>query len=381
MAGYSNDWIVNALQAGGLTRSQRESKRLQEQQQEAQDKQIKFNQDRLLAQDQQAQAEQQAKQQEAAAKAMANKQRFYADALQRATDPQQKEAIIRGARAQGVEIAAEPMQVQLPGEQPVQAMPGNEGLAIQEAAARAPDVAMDLQAQASGRLGPPKPEDQPKPYEMPQDEISKRVELQFGFRRGTQEHQQKYAELARAEEKARLDRARAVGGAKTLPTGSVEIMSDTDTAIGLLEDVEKNFDKMVPNDSFLDQMYSRIAQHVPNSDVSIYNKQAQLAAQKAGLVLEKGKLQASDFPRYLEMLTPRPGESEATKRFKIQQAVAALKASKEGARSALGAAGYKVPEAPAPKVNPDHPVNKLIAGGMSPEEAVAEWKRQQQGSP
>lgn len=237
----------------------------------------------------------------------ANKARYAAQWMQ--ARPEDAARAAEWARAQGLDIGSEPVGVTLPGGEQVAAAPVGEMQDPQQ-------VAMALEGQAAGVLGAQKP-------------------VTPGAQGLTFEQRLQLAKAGRSQIN--------VGG-KQVPTTTVGELSDIDVAIGALNDLEKAYTKKVPAAGIFQQTYSRIAGLLPNTDVQIYDKQAQLAAQKAGLVLEKGKLQASDFPRYLEMLTPRPGESPKTAKDKIRNAVKLLESMRTSQRSALGSSGYRVPD-------------------------------------
>lgn len=217
-------------------------------------------------------------------------------------------------------------------------------------------------------LKPEKPTD-----EMGPDVITKRVYFRSNgkLRPGQPGFDVAYGKEQEIERQAQLELANAVGG-KMLPTGAVETIADTDVAIGLLDELEGAYEDAVPAEGTAEQIFARLSAHVPNSPVAIYNEKAKLAAQKAGLVLEKGKLQASDFPRYLQMLTPQPGDSPEAARAKIRNAKQALRAAAQGSRKMLGDAGYRVPEsseAAAPKKNVAASVLDVAAEiGSAPDE-------------
>lgn len=130
---------------------------------------------------------------------------------------------------------------------------------------------------------------------------------------------------------------------RPLPATSAERLADTGTAISALQDLRNAYLEGVPNEGFFNQIAARLQSYIPNSSVSVYDKKAQLAAQKAGLILENGKLQASDFPRYLAMLTPRPGDSREAALAKIDNAVAMLTAADKASRQTFKESGYSVP--------------------------------------
>jgi hypothetical protein len=220
------------------------------------------------------------------------------------------------------------------------------------------------QAQVAGPIGAAMYGiDEPKPHDpLPQDEISKRVELQFGFPRGTPQHQAKYAEIAKAEEAARLARARAIGGAKALPTSTATELADAGTAQTVLDDLLTSFEKNVPAGGMVDTAVSKGQSYLPNSDVANYGKEADVAAQVVGTFLEGGKLAEGDYGRYRSFM-PQPGDTIETARRKVSAIKAMIEKRNTGRRETLGASGYKVPTQATPQPDRTAQLARLNALG------------------
>ena len=115
MSSYDNSWIINALNAGGLSRARRDERKFQQQQQDRQDAQVKWEHEQSLAE---RQADEAAKQAKAKAEAdaakrteTANRERYYSQLMQ--AQPQNADRIMQGARAQGIDLPAQPMNVQI----------------------------------------------------------------------------------------------------------------------------------------------------------------------------------------------------------------------------------------------------------------------------
>lgn len=332
--------LLDILQASGLTRAQREQREMQREQLKRQDEQVQWARGQQLAEATALQEHRRAdeefnlrkqtavenearlkREDEAKAnqiKSQANEMGFYATALEKNPDamPQIVNALKTKAY-QGVDITDAQLS-----DNPAQAL------------------AMQLRAASSGALGAPKPAAE---QQVPYDEAAQRV-FNHGLRRGDPGFVPAYDAALADVNRERLARSAAVGGSKTLPTSTAVSISDIDTSIALLENLDKEFDKKVPNKGLINQTYSWLAgKFFPNSDVALYDKQAELAAQKAGLVLEQGKLQATDFPRYKSMTTAEAGNSRDVGKAKIRNTIDALKLMREKTVSSLGAAGYRTP--------------------------------------
>lgn len=237
MAGYDNSWIINALNAGALTRAQRDQRALQQQQQERLDSQTRWEREQALAERQADEAAKAAKVKEAERTEAARRERYYGRLFAENQGNQETLArISAGARAQGINLgASQPMQVEIAGgpaeqtnwspadtlapQQPsqLQAAPLGAEMAAQEAAARAPEIAMELEGRAAGILGVQKPEEAHR-RQTPMTEIGKLVYDETGLLQGDPGYPEHFARV-KAEvdaQKAAETRAKQSGTAADL---------------------------------------------------------------------------------------------------------------------------------------------------------------------
>lgn len=91
---------------------------------------------------------------------------------------------------------------------------------------------------------------------------------------------------------------------------------------------------------------------LPLTDASKYEDRARAATQVIGSYLEGGKLSDANVPQYRAML-PKPGESPATARNKIDAIVQLVAARQSAQKAALAGSGYNVTgiKDAAPKIN------------------------------
>ena len=218
MGGYADQLrmrgpsLVEIAEKAGLTYAQRQAREAQRQQQEREDARYDAEQSRLRSLDELNLRKQESvenaqrldrvqAQKEAAQKSTANLERYYARlAEQNQDNPEALGRIFAGARARGIDLgAAQPMQVQIAGgpaqeanwnppgpmspqrPEQLQAAPRGAEMAAQEAAARAPKIAMDLEGRAAGVLGVQKPEDERRAPSTPDIIEYERAQQDPGF--------------------------------------------------------------------------------------------------------------------------------------------------------------------------------------------------------
>jgi hypothetical protein len=144
--------LLQAMQAGGLTKAQRDQREFQQQQLTRQDDQFKFQREQYLAEREADRAAAENKAKEAGATQLANRERYFARAYEaNQGNPEMLARIDTAAQAQGVKVDR-PISLNLSG-----------GETYTEGQPSGDEIAMQLEGRASGRLGPPKPEEMQKP--------------------------------------------------------------------------------------------------------------------------------------------------------------------------------------------------------------------------
>jgi hypothetical protein len=155
------------------------------------------------------------------------------------------------------------------------------------------------------------------------------------------------AEKAR-QEKQRIAEARAgaAPAAKPLPPSNVTDIADADSAVASVDQLLSSFDTNVPSGGMANNLYSRVAGLVPNTDVSTFDSESNITTQVVGSFLEGGVLKEQDFKRYKNML-PKAGDNPEVAAKKAANVKRLIETRQAGRRQQLSAAGYNVPP-PAP---------------------------------
>lgn len=142
-----------------------------------------------------------------------------------------------------------------------------------------------------------------------------------------------------------LDKMPAPGG-KALNEGTAKELGEANSATKSAQDLLNRFKGNA------DGVGGWLMSFLPLTDASKYEDRARAATQVIGSYLEGGKLSDANVPQYRAML-PKPGESPATARNKIDAIVQLVAARQSAQKAALAGSGYNVSgiKDAAPKIN------------------------------
>lgn len=131
-----------------------------------------------------------------------------------------------------------------------------------------------------------------------------------------------------------LDKMPAPGG-KALNENTAQELGEANSATKSAQDLLNRFNGNA------DGVGGWLMSWLPLTDASKYEDRARVATQVIGSYLEKGKLSDANVPQYRAML-PKPGESPATARNKIDAIVQLVKTRQAEQKAALAGSGYNV---------------------------------------
>lgn len=131
-------------------------------------------------------------------------------------------------------------------------------------------------------------------------------------------------------------------GNKPLPVEAVTSMADFEAASAELGNLWQSYQTIAPTNA-IEAATARARAKIPGTAEWQFLKEAESVAQGYGLVREGGKLQASDFPRYLEQM-PMPWDMPDSAKRKYDVAGRAMAGQQGARREQLGGAGYRVPK-------------------------------------
>ena len=142
-----------------------------------------------------------------------------------------------------------------------------------------------------------------------------------------------------------LDKMPPPGG-KALNEGTAKELGEANSATKSAQDLLNRFNGNA------DGVGGWLMSFLPLTDASKYEDRARAATQVIGSYLEGGKLSDANVPQYRAML-PKPGESPATARNKIDAIVQLVAARQSAQKAALAGSGYNVSgiKDAAPKIN------------------------------
>lgn len=142
-----------------------------------------------------------------------------------------------------------------------------------------------------------------------------------------------------------LDKMPLPGG-KALNEGTAKELGEANSATQSAQDLLNRFNGNA------DGVGGWLMSFLPLTDASKYEDRARAATQVIGSYLEGGKLSDANVPQYRAML-PKPGESPATARNKIDAIVQLVAARQSAQKAALAGSGYNVTgiKDAAPKIN------------------------------
>lgn len=395
--------LLEYAEAAGLTQRQRDAKAAQEEQLKRQDEQTKWQREQYASERQAEQQAQQAKAEQAKATSGAHKQRYWADML--AAQPQNADRIKQAAQAQGVEFGG--------------TMVGPETMNQ----ARATDVdivdavtpaqaAMDMQGRASGVLGPPDPA---KTQRDPRSTFAQQL-VDAGYAQGSERFNGEMArynaaQLARMEREPKgmtinLGGASGEGAVGLVPPQQSKVQEDVITADKALAQLGR-IDKSVraaggPAEmaSLWERGKSALGSAVSTTPIGGSVDKEKLVRRRTAesniatfrnAIFNKLSGAAVSEPEMDRLMqsVPDVGDSAADYTAKVATWKANLEFERQygmdalvdGIRSGkLGGLDAKQPASKPGAVNPEHPVNKLIASGMTPEQAIEKYRQEQQGA-
>lgn len=307
--------------------------------------------DRLKWEREQAAAERSAdreaaalKERDAARTSSANRERYFAQLLQ--ARPQDAGQISQAARAQGIDIGS----IVTP-----ETMQQAQGVGIEIEDAVTPDqAAMDLGGRASSVLGSPKPDETRRAGSL-EEKLA-----QEGLVPGSREWHARARQLNNPSSGVNINM-----GGKPLPVEAVGQMSDAEAASSEVDNLWAAYGSIAPKTES-EAMWARAQARIPGTAQYQYVKEAEAVAQMYGLTREGGKLQASDFPRYLDQM-PMPWDLQESANRKHSVAKRLLGSQVAERRKGYSDAGYKSAAAGQGEATPTvtNPTNEQIDAALA----------------
>lgn len=179
-------------------------------------------------------------------------------------------------------------------------------------------------------------------------------------------------------ERPRATKGGAAPKETTLSTSALNDLADVDVAIGALEGLSSEFDRldMGSDTARMSNAVLPLTRSLGiSTDAGEFDARLRMTMQGVGKILEGGKLAQSDEAKYQSMIL-KPGDSAAAKKAKTAGMVDFLKDIKSGRIKIYREAGYKVPGG-ADSAKPADGVKIGKDGNPYRKNAAGKWERVQ----